>query len=157
MSEVVLRDRSGHPILQVEDDGYSVKALGQIVPLSFFGRVEGAVAAIPALLVVTVPPSSDRSYEISGNVNVTTATTHAFTMTCAYTDEAGTARTLTMTFGLVAGGVTVTSIANGNGAVPYMGAGVRIRAKRGTTITFATTGTFTAVAYNAEAACVFAG
>lgn len=157
MPEVVVRDRSGHPILQVEDDGYSVKVLGQTVPMSYFGRVSAAIAAIANLLTVNVPAASDRSYEISGNVNVTTATAHAFTMTCSYTDETGTARVLTMTFGLVAGGVAITSIANGNGAVPYMGAGVRIRCKAGTQIVFATAGTFTTVVYNAEAAAVFAG
>lgn len=152
MSEVVLRDKSGHPILAVRDDGFSIEILGQTLPqVVGSARVVGAVAALPALVVLGVPHSGDQSYEIGANLLVTTATTHAFTMTVAYTDEGGTARTLTLTFGLVAGGVAVTSIANANGAVPYHGVPVRIRAKKGTTITIATVGTFTAVAYNAEA------
>jgi hypothetical protein len=52
----------------------------------------------------------------------------------------------------VAGGaLNVTSIGNANGAVPYIGVPQRIRCKKGTTIVFATTGTFTTVTYNAEA------
>ncbi len=45
-----------------------------------------------------------------------------------------------------------TNIANGRseGAVPYQGLEITIRAKAATTITIATTGTFTTVVYNVE-------
>ena len=94
--------------------------------------------------------AADASFVVSANVLVTTATNHNFTVTCAYTDEGNTARTLTLTFGLVAGGVATTAVANANGAVPYHGVPVHIRCKASTAITIATTGTFTTVAYNVE-------
>lgn len=86
---------------------------------------------------------------MSANVLVTTATTHSFTVTCAYTDEGNTARTLTLTFSNV-GGTLSTLIANAGGAVPYEGIPLHIRAKTATAITIATTGTFTIVTYNVE-------
>lgn len=114
-------------------------------------RTVGAVAAVASVAAYTVG-AADGSFVVSANVLVTTATTHAFTVTCAYTDEGNTARTLTMTFGLVAGGVAVTSIANGNGTVPYQGVPLHIRCKAATTITIASAGggTYTAVVYNIE-------
>lgn len=115
------------------------------------GRATAQVAANASVSTFTVG-AADASFEVSANVLVTTATAHAFTVTCAYTDEGNTARTLTMTFGLVAGGVATTSIANANGAVPYMGVPLHIRAKSGTAITIATAagGTYTTVTYNVE-------
>lgn len=113
------------------------------------GRSAAQVAAVASVATFTVG-ASDGSFEVSANVLVTTATSHAFSVTCAYTDEGNTARTLTMTFGLVAGGVTTISVANATGAVPYMGVPLHIRCKTATTITIATTGTFTTVTYNVE-------
>lgn len=113
------------------------------------GRAVAKTSAVASVAATT--PVADGTFEVSANVLVTTATTHNFTVTCAYTDEGGTARTLTLTFGLVAGGVATTAIANGNGAVPYHGVPVHLRCKGGTAITVATTGTFTTVTYNVEA------
>lgn len=158
MPEIILTDKSGHPVLTVADDGFSVSCLGRTVPmLAGYGRLENQAAAIASLARVDVPHSADQSYEIGGNVLVRTATTHAFTMACAYTDTQGNARVLTLTFGLLAGGVTTTSIANANGTVPYHGVPVRIRAKKGTSVIVSTTGTFTTVAYDAEASIGLAG
>jgi hypothetical protein len=116
-----------------------------------YGRTTGATAAVASIATYTVG-ANDGTFEVSANVLVTTATTHAFTLTCAYTDEGSNARTLTMTFGLVAGGVTTTSVANATGTVPYHGVPVHIRCKTGTTITIASAagGTYTTVVYNAE-------
>lgn len=116
-----------------------------------YGRVTAQAAANASIAAFT--PVADASFEVSANVLVTTATTHSFTLTCAYTDEGNTARTLTLTFGLVAGGVATTSIANATGTVPYHGVPVSIRCKGGTTITIASAagGTYTTVVYNAEA------
>jgi hypothetical protein len=103
-----------------------------------------SVAQVAAVASVTsFTPSADGSFIVSANVLVTTSTTHAFTCTCAYTDEGNTARTATLSFQLLAGGTPVTSVANANGAVPYMGVPQQIRAK-------ASTGTFTTVTYNVE-------
>lgn len=103
-----------------------------------------------ASVATTTVGASDATFLISANVLVTTATTHAFTVTCAYTDEGNTARTATLSFTLVAGTAIVTSVANAAGAVPYQGLGIMIRCKAATTITIATTGTFTTVVYNVE-------
>lgn len=117
-----------------------------------YGRVTGQTAANASICSYTVG-AADASFDVRANVLVTTATTHTFTLTCAYTDEGNSARTVTLTFGLVAGGVATTSITNTNGAVPYHGAAVHIRCKGGTTITIASAagGTYTTVVYNAEA------
>ena len=117
------------------------------------GRVVAQAAAVASIAAYTVG-AQDASFEVSANVLVTTATTHSFTLTCDYTDEGNTARTLTLTFGLVAGGVATTAIANGNSTVPYHGVPVTIRCKAAPSITIASAagGTYTTVVYNAEAA-----
>lgn len=111
------------------------------------GRATAQTAANAS--VATFTPAADGSFIISANVLVTTATVHSFTVTCAYTDEGNTARTLTLTFSNV-GGTLLTAIANAGGTVPYEGIPLHIRAKGGTAITIATTGTFTTVTYNVE-------
>ena len=81
-----------------------------------YGRATAQAAAV-ATLTSFVAGAADATFEVYANVLVTTATTHAFTVECAYTDEGNTARTLTMIFFLLAG-TGVVSVANGNGAVP---------------------------------------
>jgi hypothetical protein len=133
--------------------GYNgVPTAGNGIPVVVaYGRTVGATAAVASIAAYTVG-AADSSFEVSANVLVTTATTHTFTLTCAYTDEGNSARTLTLTFGLVAGGVATTSVANATGTVPYHGCPVTIRCKAGTTITIASAagGTYTTVVYNAE-------
>lgn len=109
-----------------------------------------AQTAAKALTAYTVG-AADGSFVISANVLVTTSTVHAFTVTCTYTDEGNTSRTLTLQFSSLAG-TMVTSIANAAGAVPYEGAPLHIRAKAGTTIQIASAagGTYTTVTYNLE-------
>jgi hypothetical protein len=116
-----------------------------------YGRTVAATAAVASIAAFTVG-AADASFEVKANVLVTTATTHTFTLTCAYTDEGNTARTLTLPFVLVAGSAVVTSVANATGAVPYMGIAINIRCKAATTITIASAagGTYTSVVYNAE-------
>jgi hypothetical protein len=115
------------------------------------GRATAQTAANASVATYTVG-AADGSFEVSANVLVTTATTHTFTIECAYTDEGNTARTLTLPFTLVAGSAIVTSVANANGAVPYMGIHMHIRAKAATAITIRTqaAGTYTTVTYNVE-------
>lgn len=113
------------------------------------GRVTAQTAAAASVMSYTVG-ASDASFLVSGNVNVTTSTTHSFTMTVAYTDETNAARTLTMSFQQLAGTI-INTITNVTGAGPYEGVPAHIRCKAGTTVTVATTGTFTTVTYNAEA------
>lgn len=113
------------------------------------GRSAAQTAAVASVAAIANVGSADGTFEVSANVLVTTATTHTFTVTCAYTDEGNTARTLTLQFSSLAGAF-LTSITNVGGAVPYEGAVLHIRAKAGTAITIATTGTFTTVTYNVE-------
>lgn len=118
------------------------------------GRSLAQVAAVASIAALTVG-ASDASYLVSCNVLVTTATTHAFTVTVAYTDESNVARTLTMPVSQLTGAL-ITSITNVTGAGPYEGAAVLIRCKAATTITIATAagGTYTAVVYSAEGSIV---
>jgi hypothetical protein len=113
-----------------------------------FGRLTGRTAAVASLANYTVG-AADGSFEVSANINVTTSTLHSFGATCTYTDETNTSRTLTLNFSQLAG-TFVTAITNATGAGPYEGVVLSIRAKAGTAITLATTGTFTTVTYNAE-------
>lgn len=112
------------------------------------GRAEAQPAAVASLASYTV--GADSSFLVYANVLVTTATNHSFTVTVAYTDEGNTSRTITITFWMVTAGTTNSTIANATGAVPYHGFPYAIRCKSGTTITIATTGTFTTVVYNVE-------
>lgn len=113
------------------------------------GRLTAQAAAAASVAAFTVG-AADASFEITANVLVTTATTHSFTVTVAYTDEGNTARTLTLSFSNLAGSIA-TAIANAGGAIPYSSILAPIRCKAATTVTVATTGTFTTVAYNVEA------
>lgn len=127
-------------------NGVSTQGLG--VPAIYkVGRATGQTSANAS--VVTFTPTADGTFLISANVLVTTATVHSFTVTCAYTDEGNTARTLTLTFSNV-GGTLLTAIANAGGTVPYEGIPLHIRVKANTAITLATAGTFTTVTYNVE-------
>lgn len=113
------------------------------------GRSTAQTAAVASVLAYTLP-ATDGSFIISANVLVTTATTHSFNVTVAYTDEGNTARTVTLNFSTLAGVISNAAITNVGGAVPYEGVPIRIRCKASTAITIATTGTFTAVTYNVE-------
>lgn len=108
----------------------------------------GNTAANASVATYTVG-AADGTFDVSGYVYITTATTHSFTVTCAYTDPAGNARVLTLPFTQLAG-VPLTTITNVTGVGPYEGVVLTIRCKASTTITFATAagGTYTAVNYD---------
>lgn len=112
------------------------------------GRSTAQTAAVASVATYTVG-GSDGSFIISANVLVTTSTLHNFTVTCTYTDEGNTSRTLTLQLSTIAGAF-VTAITNAQGTVPYEGVPLHIRAKAGTSITIGTTGTFTTCTYNVE-------
>lgn len=113
------------------------------------GRSTAQTAAVASVSTFTVG-AADGSFVVSANVLVTTSTTHNFTVTCAYTDEGNTARTLTLGFTQLSGATLITAITNVTGAGPYESPVYHLRCKAATTITFATTGTFTTVTYNVE-------
>lgn len=113
-------------------------------------RAAAQTAAVASVVAYTVG-AADGTFRVCANVLVTTSTTHNFTVAVAYTDQGNTARTLTLSFTLVAGGALVTAIDNANGAVPYMGIAQLIRCKASTSITIKTVaGTFTTVTYDVD-------
>lgn len=113
-------------------------------------RVLAQTAAVASIATYTVG-AADGTFEVSGNVNVTTATTHSFQLQVSFTDEANVARVLGIYLVNNAGGNTFT-IVNTNGTGPYAGMPQTIRAKAATVITVLTqaAGTYTTVVYNAE-------
>jgi hypothetical protein len=118
--------------------------------ISNTGRLTGKTSA--QTTVATFTPAADGTFEVSANVNVTTSTLHNFTVTCAYTDETNTSRTLTLGFTQLSGATLLTAITNSTGVGPYESPVYHIRCKASTAITIATTGTFTTVTYNVEGA-----
>jgi hypothetical protein len=113
------------------------------------GRTVGAIAAVASVVAYTLP-AVDGSFEVSANILVTTATAHSFNVTVTYTDEGNTSRVVTMNFSTLAGVISNAAITNVAGTVPYEGSPLHIRCLASTTITIATTGTFTTVVYNVE-------
>ncbi len=133
-------DRAGHA-LDVSVGATHVSMAGIVA----FGRQTGQTAADGTVATYTVG-SSDGSFIVSPNVNVTAATSATFSVGCAYYDETNTAQAVTFTFSST-GGTLLTSIVS-LGA--YEGVPVHIRAKAGTPILISTGGTFTSVTYNVE-------
>lgn len=126
------------------------------IPASDISRSTGRVTAQTAAsgTIVTFTPGADGTFEVCANVTVTTATTYSFLVTMTYTDENNAAATVNLPF-RIAGATTAvqTTLANTDGTHTYLGVPMRFRAKSGTAITVQTNagGTYTAVAYNAEA------
>jgi len=92
--------------------------------------------------------AADGSFIVSANINVTVATASLIGATCTYTDETNTSRSLVLNFSNIAGVFATTTTLNTAGA--FEGVPLHIRAKSGTTITLATTGTVTTATYTAE-------
>lgn len=116
------------------------------LPVSTSARVTAQTAAVASVLAYTVG-ANDGTFMVSGNINITTFAVGTFNMTVAYTDEGNTARTLTLNFTNISGTLAIAVAAAG----AFNGLETQIRAKAATTITFATTGTFTSLTYNAGA------
>lgn len=125
----------------------NVSTVGWGVPAIYgYNRFTAQTAAVATIASYTVG-AADGSFEVGANVNVTTYASGTFTTTVSYTDETNTPQTLTLNFSTLAG-VLGTAIA---AAGPFEGVTMRIRAKASTSITVATTGTFTSLTYNVEA------
>lgn len=119
--------------------------------ISASARQTGRTAATS--LATTTVGTSDSSYWISANINITaTSTSYNFSVKVAYTDETNTAQLETLSFAspFIVGGGFTGSITNLGGTGVYEGVPIHIRAKAGTTIVLSTTGTFTTITYNFE-------
>lgn len=156
---------AGSTLIQTDPSTDTVSKMGKItnyagvatnglgIPAIYkIGRATAQTAVNASVATYTVG-SSDGSFIISTNVLVTTSTTHTFTVTCSYTDEGNTSRTVTFNVQQL-GGTLVTSITNVTGAGPYEGVPLHIRCKASTSITIGTTGTFTTVTYNVEGSII---
>lgn len=108
-------------------------------------RLDAQGGALAALLTFTLG-SSDGTFEYGVTCTLTTAGSANFTATVAYTDESNAARTTTVDWAVGSSFPTAVTVAG-----QYAGTVRQIRAKAGTTITVATTGTFTGATYNIEA------
>jgi hypothetical protein len=126
----------------------SSTALG--IPLIVGNNRRTGLTAAQALTTLTVG-ASDTTYQISVNVNITAVTIASFTVTCTYTDETNTSRTLVLNFSQVSG-TLVQTLTAALGAGAYEGVPLHIRAKAGTTIIIASAagGTYTSITYNLE-------
>lgn len=112
-------------------------------------RMTGLTTA-QALATYTVG-ASDTTFQVSANVNITAVTIASFQVTCTYTDETNTSRTLVLNFSQISG-TLVQTLTAALGAGAYEGVPLQIRAKAGTTIIIASAagGTYTSISYNLE-------
>jgi hypothetical protein len=127
----------------------SVNTAGWGVPAIYSsGRNAAVNAAASTPINAFSVPALDSSYELTANVLITTLGSGSFTVTCTYTDEGNTSRTLTLPFYPTSGTATTTI----NAAGPWSSPTVRIRCKASTTISVqSVAGTFTGCTYNIEA------
>lgn len=108
------------------------------------GRATAQTAAVAS--VATYTPAADGSFEVGGNVVVTTYASGSFNEQVTWTDESNTSRTVNL-LSSYATNVFAVNIASQN---YYAMATIAIRAKAGTAITVLTSGTFTSLTYNVE-------
>lgn len=112
------------------------------------GRVTAQSAANASIATFTVG-AADSSFNVSANMEVSASTTLVTTLTCTYTDESNTARSMIFPVQQVSGSFIAAGAITGTGAweTPVM----HIRCKAATAITILTsTGTFTGITYTAE-------
>lgn len=128
-------------------NGVVTAGLG-VVAVVGYGRVTAQAAANASIATYTVG-GADGSFEVSGNLNATAVTVLATTLTCTYTDESNTARTMILPVQQLGGSFIAGGAITSTGAweTPTM----HIRCKAATVITLLTsTGTFSGVTYTAE-------
>lgn len=119
------------------------------------GRVTAQSAANSSIATYTCG-AADGSFDVSANMNVTVSTALVTTLTCTYTDESNTARTMILPVQQLSGSFIAAGAITGTGAweTPTM----HIRVKASTAITILTSaGTFTGVTYTAEGLIIQTG
>lgn len=129
----------------------NVATTGLGVPAVYgYGRpANGQTGAVASVATYTVG-GSDGSFIVSANGNITTFVAGTFNVTVTYTDETNTSQTLKLNFSTITGTIGIALAASG----PFEGIPTHIRAKSGTTITMATSGTFTSLTYNVEGSII---
>lgn len=113
-----------------------------------YARATAQSAANASIVTYTVG-AADGTFEVSANVNVTAVTVLATTLTCTYTDESNTSRSMILPIQQLAGSLIAAGAITATG--PWHAPVIHIRAKAATVITVLTSaGTFTGVTYTAE-------
>ncbi len=130
-------DRSSGPV--------TVSVSSSVVMVSTFSRSTAQTGDVASVVTSTVG-ATDASYTVSSNLNVTAYTAGTQTVTCVYTDETNTSRTLTFTFTNLTGTLLTAIGATG----PYESFPLHIRCKAATTITIKSTGSIWVGTYNVE-------
>jgi hypothetical protein len=111
-----------------------------------YGRSAPVVAATVSS-ICTFTPTADGSFQVGGNMNITTLGSGVIQLQVAYTDETGASRSEVLPLS-ASGGTSVTAANTGQ---VFASLARVIRAKGGTSITLKTTGTVTGCTYNTEA------
>jgi hypothetical protein len=117
------------------------------------GRSTGQTAAVASVATLTVG-GADASYDVSGNILITTSSAEAFSLVVDYTDEGNTARSVIIPILRISTGAWIATTISPSGAVPYPSGHLQIRCKASTAITIKTSGTFTGCTYNVEGSIV---
>jgi hypothetical protein len=99
------------------------------------------------------PGSGTHTYEVSGSINITAATSAVFPLQVTYTDTAGASHTTNIPLvNATSGTGTVLTTTNSSAAADYVSIPLHIVATSGSAITVSTgTGTYTGVTYSANA------
>lgn len=150
-NQVVIGANAASIFYPVKFLGYNnITTAGNGVPaIVAYGRSTAQTAAVPS--VTTFTPSADGSFEVSANLLATTATSYSINVNVSWTTEDNVARSTSLVFTGGTNNSNLLTLTNANGPY-YSGQTYHLRAKSGTAITVLTTGTFTTVTYNVEAA-----
>lgn len=115
----------------------------------FTGRLTARTAAVANVVTANVG-ATDRSFEISANVNIVSVSSLTMQVVCTYRDENNAVRTLKFAFVRTNGNEFVLDIDKNGGTGPLASLVYHIRCKANTTIVISTTGAFGSVVYNVE-------
>jgi hypothetical protein len=128
-------------------NGIATAGLGTPVVVAY-ARVTAQSSANASIATYTVG-ASDGTFAVSANMNVSAVTVLSTVLTCTYTDETNTSRSLILPIAQLAGTFIAAGVISATGV--WQTAIMHIRAKASTVITLlSATGTFTGVTYAAE-------
>lgn len=129
--------------------GVAAEGLVGVPVVAKVGRI--TAQSSNATIATLTTPAVDGSYYVSANMNVTASTTLVTTLTCTYTDESNTARTMILPVAGLTGSFVALGAISGAGATVWHTTPMHIRVKASTAITILTSaGTFTGVTYTAD-------
>lgn len=113
------------------------------------GRSTAQTAAVASVATLTVG-GADATYEVSGNILITTTGSNAINLSVDFTDENNVAQNAIIPLLRMTTGAFTNATIMASGDVPFPSASLHIRCKASTAITIKTSGTFTGCTYNVE-------